>query len=209
MIVNQNTSFPWRVYPLREIADIKPGYAPRAQASLTQEYGTVPIIRPSDFNNTKEVTPRIFTTWERLKELEIQNQVLTQERLLLIVYGEKVGIVSVIRGAAIYPHTIAAIMPKNPQFVDIEFLFYSLRYQYSVLQNGTTGSTLPRIHTSFLSELSIPIPSPQRQKQVVKQLDSHLRIIQHLYRLVAEAQRSYVAKAEYALLQQAFHGVML
>ena len=123
-------------------------------------------------------------------EKGVQNQVLTQERILLIISGERTGTVCITRRAAIHPDTIAAIIPKSPPLVDIEFLFYNLRYQYSVLTREIQGSVITRIAIKSLTQLPIPVPPMQTQKQIVKQLDTHLLTVQRLYTLVAETQRS-------------------
>lgn len=190
VMVNRETSSPWQPYPLGEIADIQPGQRSITPASMAQAHGTVPLIFPDDLKNGKEeVTGSIYTTWECLGEKEMQNQVLTQERLLLTVSGRKIGTVCITRGVAIHPHTIVAIIPKSPQRVDIEFLFYSLRYQYSVLKREVQGSVLTSIDIRSLTQLPIPVPLMQTQKQIVKQLDTHLRTVQYLYTLVEETQR--------------------
>ena len=57
---------------------------------------------------------------------------------------------------------------ENP---NIKYLYYYLLCNIDLLENGFCGATIKHISKKYIQDLKIPIPPPQIQKKIIKQID--------------------------------------
>ena len=51
------------------------------------------------------------------------------------------------------------------------FLYYALKNQQNTINSGVRRSSIPRLSRSFIENIKIPLPSLEKQKQIVSILD--------------------------------------
>ena len=59
----------------------------------------------------------------------------------------------------------------------MEYLYYYLRTNISILENGFKGAGLKHISKEYLSEIQIPLPSLEEQKSIITKLDKLIELI--------------------------------
>ena len=84
----------------------------------------------------------------------------------------------------------------------------SARQSYKNLSLRVHGATRPKINTTQLKELSIPLCSTEEQHQIVQEIESRLSVAEHLERTVEESLRQAEVLRQ-SILQRAFTGQLV
>ena len=75
-------------------------------------------------------------------------------------------------------HVLSWIEGKTSE-VTLLYVGYYLRANMKLLENGMNGTTLKHLNKSFLEEFDIPLPSLERQKQIVEAIDGWTNLAQN------------------------------
>lgn len=75
-------------------------------------------------------------------------------------------------------HVLSWIEGKTSE-TTVVYVAYYLRENMKLLENGMNGTTLKHLNKSFLEEFDIPIPSLERQHQIVEAIDGWAQLAQH------------------------------
>lgn len=62
--------------------------------------------------------------------------------------------------------------------LDLKYVYYFLRTNISILENGFKGAGLKHISKEYLSEINIPLPSLEEQKTIIEKLDKLIELIE-------------------------------
>ena len=84
----------------------------------------------------------------------------------------------------------------------------SARQSYKNLSLRVHGATRPRINTTQLKELPIPLCSTEEQHQIVQEIESRLSVAEHLEKTVEESLRQAEVLRQ-SILQRAFTGQLV
>lgn len=86
--------------------------------------------------------------------------------------------------------------------------FLSTRSTYSQLINEVHGATRPRINTTQLKEISVPLCSKREQYQIVKEIESRLSVCDQIEQSINEGLKKAEALRQ-SILKKAFEGSLL
>lgn len=67
-------------------------------------------------------------------------------------------------------HVLSFIEGKTNEYT-VKYLGYYLKTNISILENGMNGTTLKHLNKSYLEEITIPLPSLERQQEIVAAID--------------------------------------
>jgi restriction endonuclease S subunit len=71
------------------------------------------------------------------------------------------------------------VLKINDLYVS-KYVYYYLLLNMHILQNGFAGSTIKHISKDYIQNIQIPLPSNERQKEIVDYLDNNLLLIETL-----------------------------
>jgi len=75
-------------------------------------------------------------------------------------------------------HVLSWIEGKTTE-VTVKYVAHYLGANMKLLENGMNGTTLKHLNKNFLEEFEIPIPSLERQQQIVEAIDGWAQLTQH------------------------------
>lgn len=129
------------------------------------------------------------------------------------------SVLFVVRGSILYRHVpvavntmpctinqdMKAIIPKKG--IEAEYLAHMMIGANDILRDMVeeAGNTAGKLQTPFWSAFEMPIPSPERQKRIVKWLDEYEEKLTILHKLQAETEAE-IMQFTPSLLSKAFRG---
>ena len=75
---------------------------------------------------------------------------------------------------------------KNKELMITEYIYYYLYININLLEDGFVGSNQKKISKEYISNITIPIPSIAKQKQIVDYCESNDKLIIQLEREIEE-----------------------
>ena len=164
----------WPAVPLGTLAAFAMGQAPPGAETNTDGIGT-PFYRSGEFGDLRPTT-RIWTT----KPLRMGRR----DDVFICVVGANSGEVNLGVDGAI-GRSVAAISPDDR--LDQRYLFHLLTSLTDDLRKGAQGSAQGVITKRTLAEISVPLPPPDEQHQIVDLLEDHLSRLDAASRAIADS----------------------
>lgn len=121
--------------------------------------------------------------------------------IFMVADGSRSGLVA--RGAiGAVGSTILCI---TPLVINFDFLYYYLQSKFEFLNKNTTGASIPHLNTKLLMAMSVPLPPPEEQELIARELRSKLDEYQNDFR---DAKKELIKVNEYrrSVLEKAFSG---
>ncbi len=156
----------WIWVELDQILETTSGGTPSRKR---QEYfqGKTPWVKSGELNyNT------IFDTEEKITDVAIANssaKIFPKGTLLIALYGATVGRLAFLGVDASTNQAVCGIF--NNQNIDLKFIYYCLRHQYSHLISLSAGGAQPNISQTIVKKVNIPLPPFNEQNRIVLKLD--------------------------------------
>ena len=151
---------------LGEIAKISSGGTPKT--SISEYYnGDIPWLRTQEINFNE-----IWNTSKKITKLGLENSSakwVPENSVILAMYGATVGKVA-INKIPLTTNQACANIQVDENIIHYKFLFYYLYNQYHYIKSLGTGSQT-NINAQIVKKLKIPIPSIEKQKEIVEILD--------------------------------------
>lgn len=69
------------------------------------------------------------------------------------------------------------VLKSDRENIDMKYLYYFLRTNIAILENGFKGAGLKHISKEYLSEIQIPLPPLEEQRSIVAKLDKLIDLI--------------------------------
>ena len=69
------------------------------------------------------------------------------------------------------------VLKSDRENIDMKYLYYFLRTNIAILENGFKGAGLKHISKEYLSEIQIPLPPLEEQRSIVAKLDKLIELI--------------------------------
>ncbi len=90
-----------------------------------------------------------------------------------VVIATRVGLGKVcrVRQPTAINQDIRGLVPKNPNTLDDQYLFYCMKAKSQAIVAAGTGATVQGVRLDFIKGLEIPLPSLDEQRRIVKALD--------------------------------------
>lgn len=193
------TSERWPIVTLGEIAKWGSGGTPRATVSQYYDGGTIPWAVIGDLNDGVVYDCKTKITQAGLDESSAK--LIDVGSILVAMYGSigKLGVAG-IRLAT--NQAIAFAIPDEERVLP-RFLFWYLYSQRSLLLAAGKGATQQNISQTVLKAWPIPVPSIERQRQIVATIEEHFSRL--------DAADSALGRAETQIdrLQRSFHATLL
>ena len=157
----------WKVMRLGDVAGyLKAGGTPRR--SIKKYWGgSVPFVRIGDIT---AVDKYLYTTNGTITEEGLKNSstwLVPENSILLSMYAS-IGEVAITKIPLATNQAILAIIPKEN--VDVEFLFYCLKYHGKRLYSFIVQTTQKNVNRAITENLKIPVPPLTEQKKIAKVL---------------------------------------
>ncbi|MEI6688012.1 MAG: restriction endonuclease subunit S, partial [Thermoleophilia bacterium] len=96
-----------------------------------------------------------------------------------VVVATRVGLGKVcrVRQPTAINQDIRGLVPKNPNTLDDQYLFYCMKAKSQAIVAAGTGATVQGVRLDFIKGLEIPLPSLDEQRRIVKVLDEAQQLI--------------------------------
>lgn len=169
----------WQEVRLGDIATrITSGGTPTT--TIAENYnGNIPWL------NTKEVKNcRIYKTEKTISDLGLKNSSakwIEKDSVIVAMYGATAGKVA-INKIPLTTNQACCNITINPFKADYRFVYYSLLKQYERLTALASGAAQQNLNVSTISNLTIPLPPLERQKEIAEILSSFDDKIDFLHR---------------------------
>lgn len=169
----------WEVKKLEEVATIVTGNTP-SKKNLDFYGNDYPFFKPSDFDNTYELT----TAGDNLSSLGFKNARQLSPKTILVVCIGSLGKVGLTRVQGSCNQQINAIIPNDNLLSEYVYYFcISPSFQKTMFLQAPK-TTLPILNKKEFSKLTITFPSIEEQRKIVKILDEKFASIDESIRLV-------------------------
>lgn len=153
--------------------------------------GTPPTTNEENYNggipwlNTKEVKNcRIYKTEKTISDLGLKNSSakwIEKDSIIVAMYGATAGKVA-INKIPLTTNQACCNITINSLKADYRFVYYSLLNQYERLTALASGAAQQNLNVSTISNLTIPLPPLERQKEIAEILSSFDDKIDFLHR---------------------------
>lgn len=153
--------------------------------------GTPPTTNEENYNggipwlNTKEVKNcRIYKTEKTISDLGLKNSSakwIEKDSIIVAMHGATAGKVA-INKIPLTTNQACCNITINSLKADYRFVYYSLLNQYERLTALASGAAQQNLNISTISNLTIPLPPLERQKEIAEILSSFDDKIDFLHR---------------------------
>lgn len=159
----------WDVCRLGEICTLSTGTTP---STKREDYyrGTTPFIKTAEITNNRLRAATTFVSDEAVADYNLT--VYSPGTILLAMYGQGKtrGQAALLEIAAATTQNAAAIEPSAR--VHAAFLWHYLMSIYERLRGMGSLGHLSHLNLGYLRELSVPVPSPEEQREITAILDA-------------------------------------
>ena len=174
----------WPLVPLKDCCrTILSGGTP---STAEEDYwtGDIPWITSADIVDIKTAVPRKFITKEAIEEST--TNLIKQGNIIVVT---RVGLGKIFKNqfdVCISQDSQGLIIKEN---IDVSYLVWVLQDQVQKFKNSSQGSTIQGVTKKQLSELQIPLPPLEIQREVAAEIESCQRVIDGVRQMV----RGYIA----------------
>jgi restriction endonuclease S subunit len=166
---------------LGEIASICIGGTPKRDNLSYYNNGTNLWVSIRELNNNI-----IYDTKEKLTDLGVKNSNVKLLPINTILFAFKLSIGKIgIAGVPLYTNeAIAGINSNNNEIIQNKYLYYYLsNTNFNNLASGLLGN-VGSLNKQILADLKIPIPSIEKQEEIIEYCDNNLEIINNLKKTI-------------------------
>ncbi len=164
------------LYSLGEICNISSGGTPSKKHSEYWTDGNIKWLGSTVCQNQKTVNEITgYITEDGLNGSS--TKILMPQTTLIALVGATIGKVAFLPYEATTNQNIAALYPKDTQWLNPSYLFYACMELYSEFQGLTQGTKLAMANLSFVRSLKIPVPAIEVQTKIAYELDCFEGII--------------------------------
>lgn len=168
----------------------------------------IPFFRTKEIvelNQGKNISVEIFISNEKYQSIKKNNHVPKKGDLLISAVGT-IGIVYIIPdNSEFYFKDGNLIWMRELTGIDCFYAKFVLDNYFKFLNNLTNGSTYNALTIIKLKEVEIPLPPPDKQKQLANYLSEKLATVEQL-KAALQTQLDSINQLPAALLKQAFKG---
>jgi type I restriction enzyme S subunit len=157
----------WPMVKLGELFKVTSGGTPSRQKSEYYDGGEIHWVKTGDLHNKYVESASEFITQAGLKGSS--TRLYPKGTVLVAMYGATIGACSILNVEACTNQACAAFVPNEN--VDIDFLYYLLKYCKPDFVKAGSGGAQPNISSTFLKDYKIPLPSLAEQKRIAAILD--------------------------------------
>ena len=159
---------------LGELGKIITGNTPKTSDAQNYESNDICFVKPSDFrdNEITEIHQSEFYISEYAKD---KARVLPTDSILVTCIGI-IGKVATNKVPCAFNQQINAIIPER-KICDPRYVAYAIQNVQPQMQNTANAAVVPILNKTQFSNIEIPLPSLETQKQIVEFLDKVTSLI--------------------------------
>ena len=159
---------------LGELGKIITGNTPKTSDAQNYRSNDICFVKPSDFtdNEIAEIHQSEFYISEYAKD---KARVLPTDSILVTCIGI-IGKVAINKVPCAFNQQINAIIPER-KICDPRYVAYAIQNVQPQMQNTANAAVVPILNKTQFSNIEIPLPSLETQKQIVEFLDKVTSLI--------------------------------
>jgi type I restriction enzyme, S subunit len=159
---------------LGELGKIITGNTPKTSDAQNYESNDICFVKPSDFtdNEITEIHQSEFYISAYAKD---KARVLPTDSILVTCIGI-IGKVAINKVPCAFNQQINAIIPER-KICDPRYVAYAIQNVQPQMQNTANAAVVPILNKTRFSNIEIPLPSLETQKQIVEFLDKVTSLI--------------------------------
>lgn len=155
----------WSLRELNEVAEVARGkskHRPRNDKSLFG--GEYPFIQTGDVRNAQKYITTFSATYN---EKGLQQSRLWPKDTICLTIAANIGDVAILGMDACFPDSVVGISSAE---LDTDYLYYFLTTLQKHLDSKANAAAQKNINLRILSEIEIPVPTLNEQKNIVKKI---------------------------------------
>lgn len=156
----------WPLRELNEVAEVARGkskHRPRNDKSLFG--GEYPFIQTGDVRNAQKYITNYSATYN---EKGLQQSKLWPKDTICLTIAANIGDVAILGMDACFPDSVVGISSLE---LETDYLYYFLTTLQQQLDNKANAAAQKNINLKILSEIKIPVPTLDEQKNIVSQIN--------------------------------------
>lgn len=200
-----NAGNAWEETTLEALAEVGTGATPKRGNPKYYENGTIPWVTSAVVNDLVVTRAEELITQVALEETNCK--VFPKGTILLAMYGEGKtrGQVTILGIEAATNQALAAIRIKPQSRILQDFVLWFLRSNYLMLRQQAAGGVQPNLNLRIIKNISVPLPSLEEQKEIVKRVEAAFAQIETMENEAKKA-LALAERLEQATLAKAFQG---
>ncbi len=156
----------WVLKDLNEVAEVARGkskHRPRNDKSLFG--GDYPFIQTGDVRSAQKYITNFAATYN---EKGLQQSKLWPKDTICLTIAANIGDVAILGMDACFPDSVVGISSTE---LETDYLYYFLTTLQQQLDNKSNAAAQKNINLKILSEIKIPVPTLDEQKNIVRQIN--------------------------------------
>lgn len=190
----------WPLRKLNEVAEVARGkskHRPRNDKSLFG--GEYPFIQTGDVRNAKKYISAFSATYN---EKGLQQSKLWPKYTVCLTIAANIGDVAILGIDACFPDSVVGISSSE---LDTDYLYYFLTTLQQQLDSKANAAAQKNINLKILSEIKIPVPCVDEQKNIVRKINESYRLAVKVNNEI-EQKITMMQQLKASILDSAFKG---
>jgi len=200
-----NQELVMKIVRIGDVCKLMTGGTPSRSRPEYFENGNIKWLVSGDINQGEIFDCDGRITEEAMKSSNTKILPMNSVMIALNGQGKTRGTVALLRTAATCNQSLVSISPVNENDLLPEFLFHNLRMRYQELRRmtGDDGNDRRGLNMVLIRDIKIPLPSLEKQREIVKKLDSAFAEID-LLKAQIKIEKDYATALRQSLLSSAF-----
>lgn len=190
----------WPLRELNEVAEVARGkskHRPRNDKSLFG--GEYPFIQTGDVRNAQKYITTFSATYNGKG---LQQSKLWPKDTICLTIAANIGDVAILGMDACFPDSVVGISSSQLQ---TDYLYYFLTTLQQQLDSKANAAAQKNINLKILSEIKIPVPTSEDQKNIVRQINEIDRLAVRVKAEISE-KIANMQQLKASILDSAFKG---
>ncbi len=182
---------------INELCKISSGGTPSRSRKEYYEGGNIPWIKTGELNN--EI---LFDTEEKITEDALKNssaKLYKKGSIIIAMYGATIGKTAKLGVEASTNQACAVLFDIDNSLVLTDYLWEYLQIQTDNLKKLAYGSAQPNLNAGIISNYPIPIPSIEKQKEILGKIISIKKEVKNLSEKSVELKKEAEIQFEKAI----------
>jgi len=168
--IKDTTNKIYKEFTISALCKISSGGTPSRSRKDFYENGFIPWIKTGELNNDI-----LFDTEEKITEEALKNssaKLYKMGSIVIAMYGATIGKTAKLGIDATTNQACAVLFDIDNSIVLTDYLWEYLQIQTDNLKKLAYGSAQPNLNAGIISNYPIPIPSLEKQHEILKRLNS-------------------------------------
>ena len=198
----------WVWTRLGEIFEVETGSTPRTDVPEYWEEGNIRWITPKDLGKVSSIyindTERKITD----KGLRSCSAKIIPPNSIIISTRAPIGYIAILAEAMAFNQGCKGLVKINEESVFTYYFYYLLLTKVGEMNTLGSGSTFKEISKPKIHNLTIPLPSPPEQHQIVSEIERRLSVADETEKTVKQSLKQS-ERLRQSILKKAFEGKLV